>query len=424
MVYDDISKAKQPFDRRSSHDSKSAFSKAAVLDRFFSFLLDYLIISPVISFLILALFQAEVSIWKNAATKADNFSVAILLGTAFIALFSLVQSFCIYFWGATPGQHFLKLQTHADPRSGVLFLRLCLRQLGFWVSILFLGLPWLAILSHPQQQTFYDRLSETTVVSLKQRQSYFAFEVEPRYWRSLTATFMVFFVFILVGVVWQQHKRIGLAPNTFAKLKKQNQFCAELKTISLKDRLQTATALNLVGQLSDECLDKEAEYALWTMKDEEYLSLAYYAKSLTEESLNDERSYLTQACSFKNKDYFGCQVASAFLEKKLLGLYNSLDEAKMGTQNLLAAVLRYELGMTLDQSTQEHANFKKLKKFDQSKLVKKYLIGEILAKRFEKITEETQRAPASVNTAKGSRRFKKQVNQEDYDYAQQLIEDL
>lgn len=416
MVFSDISDSNP-----SLNDQGPRFYKAPVLDRFFSFLIDYLIFSPVVSFFLLTLFQIEVSVWRSSLNRAENFPILVLLGTSYILLFSGLQSFFIYFWKATPGQYFLKLQIKMDSAPGLVFFRIWLRQIGFWFSGLFLGLPWLAILAHPSQQTFYDRLGEASVVSLKEKQNYFSFEIEAKYWRSLLGTFVIFFVFIFAGVGWQQHNRIKTAAYTFAKYKKNDSFCKELKSVDLKERLQTAIALNLVGQLSDECVDKEADFTLWKMHDDELLSLAYYAKSLTESDTVAEKSYLQQACGFKKTEYFGCKVSTAFLKKDLVNFYKTISHDSEN-QNLLSSVLQYELGLAYNLTSQEEINFKNLKQYDQQNLVKKYLLSEIMQHRLVDLAKpEVKRSVASEQKTTSG---KAQTHEEDIKYAQKLINQM
>ncbi|MBC7467157.1 MAG: RDD family protein [Bdellovibrio sp.] len=427
MVYSDISDV-QSFSTMGQSNQNSggqkptdggAMYKASIVDRFFSFLLDYLIFAPVVSFFLITCFQDEVAIWKSGQTRAENLPILFLLSATYIFTFSFLQSFFIYFWGGSPGQYFLKLRVHVDRQPGLIFIRILVRQVGFWFSALFLGLPWLAVLSHPKQKTFYDRISETSVYSLKQNQKFFSFEVETKYWRSLFATLVIFLFIICAGYGWQQHNQIKLGAYTFNSLNKKDLLCAQLKPVEIKDRLQTAVALNLVGQLSDDCVDKEAEYVLWTVHDDEMQSLAYYAKSLTESDSADEKRYLNQACQFKNKDYFGCRVASAFLNKGLTSLYADLKTDK-SQKDLLEVVLQYELGMVLKKGSEEDENFKALRKFDKQRIVKKYLLSELLERRLaaNRPIKNKGRMPASQS-------IKSTVsNPADFNYAQKLIEQM
>ncbi len=393
-------------------------NKASVLDRLFSFLLDYLILSPVVSFLILVFFKAEISVWKEYSYSAELQPTFFLLALAYIFFFSLLQSLFAFYWLATPGQYFLKLKLQDEKPEGMRFLRLLLRQLSFWMSVALLGFPWLSVLAHAKQKTFYDRLSEFRVISLKQNQKYLSFEFETKYWQALVATFMVFIGALLLAYGWQQHRNIKSSSYTFEKMKKQNYFCNDLKSVHLKDRLQTVIALNLVGQITDECVDREADFVLWKSRDHEQRSLAYYAKSLTEKEFKNEERYLLQACDGDKTKYLGCKLADAFLKDDMNLLYKTLASSEF-EKNLMISTLRYELGNVLEKSQDRTKNFQALKKYDTHLAVKRYLLNEILNSQFEKGSQE--RMPAS---AKPPAKYAKEVVETDLLYARKLLHEM
>lgn len=415
MVYDDISVA-----RNSNHTLPvQIFHRASVLDRLFSFLLDYLVLSPLISFLILIFFQKEISIWKANAFGPELKPVFLLLGIVYVCFFSLAQSLFIYFWQATPGQYFLKLRIlDQQPENGLYFFRTLFRQFGFWFSFLLFGFPWIGILAHQEQKTYYDRLSDMRVVSLKSKPDFFSFEFEINYWQALMATFFVFFLVILVALGWQHHKSINAASYTFNQMKNDHFFCDELKSIQLSERLQTAIALNLVGQVVDDCVDKEADFVLWKSDDQELKSLAYYAKSLTENDDKLEEQYLQSACQNKSNNFLGCRLSSAILDHEVLQIYKSLKQNDGGAGNLLSAVLRYEFGLSLDLEADQTANFQRLKYFDTHVLVKKYLLTEILNGRSVKSKNGRSLASETADEKLNA------MNEEDLVYSQKLIHEM
>ena len=415
MVYDDISPLKKP--NHQVHKVTPYF-RASILDRLFSFLLDYLVLSPVISFLILIFFQKEISIWSANTFSPELKSVFMLLAVVYVVLFSFLQSLFIYFWQATPGQFFLKLKIiDENEQSGLRLFRITIRQLGFWFSFLFLGFPLISILSHTEQKTFYDKLSEMKVVSLKSKPDFFSFEFESRYWQALMSTFLIFFAFILAAVGWQQHQNIKSAAYTFDKMQNENYFCDELKSVQFSERLQMVIALNLVGQIADKCVDKEADFVLWKSDNLELKSLAYYAKSLTEKETQFEEKYLESACQTGAEKFLGCKLASAFMNHELLELYQVLKKSKQ-TETLLTSVLRYEFGQSLEQMEDQKANFQKIKEFDTHVLVKKYLLTEILnntptlVKNTRSIASEGDGEEASA------------ISDKDFEYSKKLIHDM
>src|SRR3989338_542944 len=404
MVYQDISRPPQ--------GSQSPLSsKPAILDRALSFFLDYLIFAPVVSFISLLLFYDEIQIWKKTPLGAETVSIFLNLFILFVILFSGLQTVFIYYWKATPGQYYLKLQMQFSKTPGLLLFRIFFRQIGFWISPLFGGIPWLAVLAHPQGQTFYDRMAECRLVTLKTSEKRFGFESEQKYWRSLLATLTLFLGFLFAASFWQNHQQLKNGGIAFEKLQKEDHFCAEMKSVPLKERLQMVIALNLVGHIADACVDQEVDFVLWKSTESDVKSLAYYAKSITAEDDAEEAIYLKQACVGVDERAWGCQVASAFSDSdRLQEFYQTLNSNT--DENFLRSTLRYELGLLLDQGEFRQAHFEKLKSFDDQKIVKKYLISELMLKNSER--QNQNRQPASAE--------KKQSV--DRDYAQKLLRDL
>ena len=386
MVYQDIR------DDNSAKSSKP-LSGPPLLDRFFSFLIDYMVLSPFISFAIFFLFKDAILYWRHNPDAPEQNLLLVIVALTVGFLFCLFQTFFIYFWKATPGQYYLKIQIQFEGSQTFIFWRALLRQLSFCASPLFLGLPWLALLGHSEGKAFYDRLADCHVISLKQNNEVFSFETEHKYWRSLLATLILFVSFLFGAVVWMQYEKVIQRVASFRQLNKNNYFCEDLKEVHISQRLQMAIAMNLINQLSDDCLDKEADFVLWKEKSEDK-SLAYYAKSLTETDLDQENSYLTAACDgetelkFKERS-FGCQIADSFAKQKFEPLYRAL-QSKSG---VLATTFRYELGLTLHKETETLKNFQALQKFDSHRLIKKYLLSEMLNEKMP-----AERSPASVRS--------------------------
>ena len=398
MVYQDISI------RDSKLSSEQLFKyKASLMDRFFSFLIDYLIFSPFVSFTLFILFQDAIRYWRMNPANAEQISITVLLAICSIIVFSLYQALFITFYRATPGQYFLKMQIVFEDSDNFIFWRAFCRQCGFWCSILLLGVPWLALLSHPLQKTFYDRLTDSRVLSKKKDNIYFSFEAENRFWQSFTATMMIFLGMMVFSMLFMKYTEIGQRTESFKIFEKKNFFCSELKNASQSSRLQLAVAMNLVGQLSDECLDHEADFVLWKEKTDE-IGLAYYAKSLTEEDSDVEKKYLNQACS-KNPDNVGCHLAQAFQNGDFEKLYSYLKVRK----SLLAETLTYEFGRILQKDDEQSSNFSNLSEYDSQRIIKKYLLTEIILQK----SENAGRRPAAVDESED-------LNQQ----ALQLIEDL
>lgn len=400
MVYQDIS------DKNQASIPEFKY-KVSLLDRFFSFLIDYLLFSPFVSFILFFFFKDALRYWKQNPTAPEQTALTLLLGVCFVVLFSALQAVFIRIWRATPGQYFLKIKIVFENDEGLLFWRAFSRQLGFWGSVLFLGIPWLALMAHPQQKTFYDRIADCRVFSNKTSTEIIGFEIENRYWQSFMATLILFVSFIAVAFFLGQYREIENRTESFIQQDKKDLFCAELKGINPTSRLELAVAMNLVGQLSDDCLDRESDFVLWKEKKKD-LSLAYYAKSLTEEDQDAENRYLQQACLGGNNDEgLGCQIAKAFQTAQFQKLYDDLKSEK----SVLAATLVYELSALLNHHQDTSLGFAKLADFGSSKLMKKYILTEIVVNK-----TQSNRMPASNEDA--------ETEEEVQNRALQLIEEL
>ncbi len=417
MVFHDGSEAKAPL-------NSGTLMPATLLERVFSFFLDYIILAPVVSFLNLIIFQNEMIIWKSANNSAEVLPLFLNLAAAFILFFSLIQTLFIYYYEATPGQYFLKLKIERTADSGLILLRIFLRQLCFWLSGFLLGIPWLAVMAHPQAKTFYDRLTELSVVSLKTNQKRFHFELETKYWRSLIATFTIFLTALVLITSWKNKSDLQERAFSFDKMQKiNNSFCAEMDGVALKQRLQTVIALNLVGQIADVCVDKEADFVLWSSGQASLKSLAYYAKSLTETDQQSEDKYLKQACLDTSSEFLGCRIASAFKNDDIENLYNFFKKSTQAhaiENTLLVSTLKYELALVLNKSTEAHTHFKEIRNFDSQKLVKKYLLSEILTRMDSNSPDSAgqQRRLASEETAAMP------VKNDEIKYAKKLMGEL
>jgi len=382
MVFQDINYSKIQVPEKTIHPAK-------IIDRVFSFVIDYLVISPFVMFALYLVFNNGFVFAKNNPLAPENDLFYILMVTAFLLLFSLVQLLFVEIWRATPGQYFLKIRFEFDEVNSMSMVRLYFRQILFWFSFLFLGIPFLSVLTNQRRRTFYDQVADVSVVTAKAEAFTFTFEHEFKYWRALVATLTVFFVFIFSTFVWTNYKNIVNRSLSFAQLQDKKFFCDGLETFEYAKRLEAAVALNLVNQFSDDCLDREADFVLWKQKYDSY-SMAYYAKSLTTDDNEKEAKYLAQACEGQPEEKsLGCRIAKAFESQEFESLYESLTD-----EGLLTDVLKYEIALKLDKADEAETNFENLAHYNHLKPVRKYQLMEMLAEG--DVIAENQRAPASV----------------------------
>lgn len=399
MVFQDISAS---FELNLLGQKKST---ANLMDRFFSFMIDYLVISPFVLFLLYTTFNNGFNFWKQNPMADENELFVLIFSIGYVAYFSLIQSLFIALWRATPGQHFLKIRCEFHEGQELIFLRALARQLSFWLSFALLGIPFLSVMTNKKRRTFYDRVGDISIVSTKNEYESFTYDMEFRYWQSFVATLVVFVGFLFSVIIWKNYTKIVNRSASFAALYEKHYFCSEIENVNGDDRLQVAVALNFAGQLTDSCLDREADFVLWKQKFSDY-SLAYYAKSLTTDNPEKEKSYLEQACAGQQTEKFssltqGCKIANSFLTGETEKLYGEMKGA-----NFLDDSMKYELGLVLGKREDLTDNLAKIDKYNSIKLVRKYQIIEMLSQD----SATPNRAPANAEDQIDPERMDKIIN--------------
>ncbi len=96
-------------------------------------------------------------------------SYFLLLQYLFVsfALFLLYETMFIYFHKATPGHRFLYLRVVSETKEPTTLFQILFRSLFKFQAILFVLVPFIEIVLRRDRSTFYDRLSQTKIVSLK-----------------------------------------------------------------------------------------------------------------------------------------------------------------------------------------------------------------------------------------------------------------
>lgn len=373
-------------------DTNKKNLSAGLVDRFFSFVIDYFVISPFVIFFLYLSYTSGFQFWKAHPQAPESSYFVLILALSYVFYFSLIQSFFIYWMGVTPGQYYLKIKIQFNENSSMLFLRALSRQVLFWGSFLLLGFPFLALLTNKKRRTFYDRVADVEIQSLQEGAKLELFE-EPRYWQAFAGTLALFFGFLLAALVWQNYDQVAQRSFSFTQRVQSNQLCDELGELRSLERLQTAVAFNWVNELSDSCLQREADFVIWSAPDEEMKSLAYYAKSLLADDPEIERKYLKQACLEEDREdsSFGCRIARAFLDTDMKQFL-----AEPAQDNILDRVLRYELAVLHGERRLAAEQFKAFSGVHQRvrdlKVFKKYHLKEFLV---QYVKFDNGRKPAS-----------------------------
>lgn len=233
--------------------------------------------------------------------------LAWLLGACFVLLY---QSFFLSFYGATPGKKIMGLKVVRiwDGEERPTFMAAFGRSLFWMGSWIFLGFPFLAILSDSRRRSFHDRAVDTIVLSSRR-----SLASPPPGLRDIVVVRSLIWCFTFVvlsglfAVGFYEFKRSEKSPAEALglKTKEECKVVAEAyeawpdENGTTASRLSVAMSLFAAGQLERECLEAEARNPFLT---EDEASLAYLAKSFVHAD-NQELSdlYLEQVCSDDRK---------------------------------------------------------------------------------------------------------------------------
>jgi uncharacterized RDD family membrane protein YckC len=314
MVLDDVfseskDKARAEIGRHSASETLSETldkSLAAPIDRLAATIVDFILAVPVITLIIAPLTRRA----KEAQVLgADEAWLASVLWAIAVGAFALIvgQTIAVAIFGATPGKHILKLRVVSVwTGERPLAIESFARALMWCLELGFLGVPLLSVFSNHRRRPFHDRIAETAVISLtKSRRAGLAGPQERSVFSGFQAACLAVVLFGLSAnfIKYQRHHDATLE----AALLREDagRLCPEVRdTIRessartagrIKDRLEVALMLYNSGSFSTECLDAEAEFALWQSQT---IPLAYLAKGLAVSETDEiaARAYLEKAC--------------------------------------------------------------------------------------------------------------------------------
>lgn len=186
-----------------SPTSRSAeLSPAPYLDRFFANVIDFLILVPVVS-----LFTSGINNDLRWAVFSQNTTETYLLVLqyAFVSfsLFLLYETLFIYFHQATPGHRFLYLKLISESNQPLSLFQILFRTVFKFQAIIAVFIPFIEIVIRQDRTTFYDRLSQTQIMTLKK---YPADDVHPEFRKIIFRWVhtIVIMVFMVVGLAFYQ----------------------------------------------------------------------------------------------------------------------------------------------------------------------------------------------------------------------------
>lgn len=364
---------------------------AFIADRFLALVLDFLIISPIVSLFLAGLMRKTKTYFLLDSQSAEGFVAGLLVFILGAALIVLIQSVFLYFWQATPGQYFMQMRVISYPhaRNRLTFSQCLVRSFCFNASFVVIAIPFLEVLSHPLRRAFHERASDTMVITLKKVCDDGPHEMEERFISSwIRMGFLIFALFAVVGTLKTYHSLHVGGYKVSAATTTQ---CKEIPDADLQgsSRLDAALALFMLNEISDECLHKEAEASLWgdPVNSQDMAYLAKYLISDTEE----QKEYFKKICSDKTSS--ACLLGTYLKENGEKHLLKDADQKLWVTQVLLIED-KYESRNIVDSLEA----IEKLQKVPALRVAmeKKY-VRSIWALK-ESSGRKAGRAPASANT--------------------------
>jgi Predicted membrane protein/domain len=320
MLFRDLSSPEIP-----SSFKKERPSIASPGDRFLALVIDFLIMSPVVSLLGAGLLKKSKALFMLNPQSAEGLFMWVVFIVMAFFITSFLQSVFWLVWQGTPGQIFMQLRviTYPGDENKRLSYPQCFLRAVLWnLSIVMVAVPFLDVLGHPLRRALHERASDTMVVTLKNSCDPGPVAVESRF----IGTWMRFF-FVglgLVAALFVIRSVDNIKRSVVAKTMAPDISCRTSAVNDLEGakRLDTALSLFLLDQFSPECLKKEADVAIWTETDPNLQGLAYLAKSLTVEDMATQTAYVEKACEISEGEV--CTLAK-FLADEEAGKIGSAD---------------------------------------------------------------------------------------------------
>lgn len=361
------------FDQSHSHyesDNSTKPKLASVQDRFLAFVFDALIFAPIFSFF---LSQVLKNIERLYYTAPTSFEFVAMLGVCALMaciLAILFQTVCLLLFGATPGKLFMKIRVVSVDGATKLTFSQSLTRSTIWVlEALFLGLPMLEVLSHGLRRSLHDRAADTFVKTLKVQGDRGPHFFEAQFIRQMLLA--AFLLAITCGIFMTGNLYRMILSGEFAKneLAENKYLCSSVneRISSGENRVDLAVSLFLTDSIAAECLAAEADFALWTLADEQK-TWAYYAKMILHSEDEEKKSaYQGKLCSMNAEM---CDLASESLDKiaqdselKKTHTFTVLKTQRDLYQNNIAAVKKDLETLESMQGFRDYAQTVKIKLF-------------------------------------------------------------
>ncbi len=305
MVYQDLT----------PENNSSEKILAPVQDRFLAFAFDAALCFPTLFILLKPLWRKIQYLSLTAIDSTELKVLMILGGLCSVVLFVLFNAFCLYRWGATPGKKIFQIRVvSTSDNSKIGFSQAMMRSCVWAWQLVFLGIPFMEVLSHPDRRPWHDRLSETLVLTNKKVRSDSPHWIEQHFFRNL-----YWAISCVVAVTAGLQVKSLMVDSMNGEMKREELVREGYLCSSLSEslpptednhRLDYGLGLFLVGQINSECLESELDFVLWSQNQKE-IPWAYLARGfLSEAAGNDATAEFERACPDDQETKSVCAITN------------------------------------------------------------------------------------------------------------------
>lgn len=344
---------------------------AKVSDRVLSFLIDILIWLPLAQLLFAShKKQLLTQLLLESQISTDLMIQGIVFASLYCAVYILVNALFVSTLRGTPGQLLMGLRVVSfESRQHLSFLQAILRAFVFVVSLLFLGWPLVASLTHKRRRCFHDLASDSIVISTKK----LVVLNEVKQWEPFVKMYYTITFSVLLTIVFA----VGSSLQSKSKLKVFS-FMSEVKSKCPDlpegtNFYDSAVSAFLVDYADQDCLLSFSDSIFSSPEGEFDPSWAYFSKYLLfSDDIELKTQYEKALC--KEPESKGCQwikLKSGNRDAKALSLIDkSLTTQILKIQYSLKK-MDYSRAYKMAKDLPDHEAFTKVKVeglalFDQS----------------------------------------------------------
>jgi uncharacterized RDD family membrane protein YckC len=275
---------------------------AAPQDRLAASILDCVLLLPLVQIL-----QSPVKKWILESflfNEGANVPLFRLMNLGiFIALFIVYYTLMVAWRGQTIGKTFFSIRVISYTGQIGLFSSF-LRAVFIFFEMLGMGIPFLAMFSHPMRRPIHDRVADTLVIS----------EGKPKGLPSRTERWRAQWVGGALSVVFGLSVFLFLVSDSIGRAEHAQAESCAASIQGAGGGLEKVYEMHVLGKISDSCLFEQARDSLWAGENKD---LAQFAMAM---SLREDRQrsleYIEALCDANQNSHLCALGRWAFLSDK------------------------------------------------------------------------------------------------------------